>query len=81
MQQKEIKPYKTDQSFWDIPADGAEVSNDEGHQVCAHIDGCLFKLILQEAVGELSGFGLKAASIHIKSQKYIFAWCNQKFNL
>lgn len=56
--------YETRQSFWDIPADGAEVGNDEGHQVRAHVDGCLFKLILQEAVGESNGFGLERNSIN-----------------
>lgn len=61
---KEI--YETHQRFRDIPADGAEVGNDEGHQVRAHIDGCLFKLVLQKAIGKLSGFGLKIALIHVK---------------
>lgn len=62
----------TDQSIWDIPADEAEVGDNEGHQVCAHIDGCLFKLILQKAIGKLSSFGLKVASINI---------CNKTSNL
>lgn len=50
------EPY---QCFWDIFADRGEVSNNEGHQVGAHVDTCPFKLISHEAIGKNCGNSLK----------------------
>lgn len=49
----------TNQSFWNILAKGGELSNNKGHQICAHVDARLFKLILHEAIGKYSGLRLK----------------------
>lgn len=45
--------------FWNIFGDRGEVSNNEGHQVSAHVNTGLFKLILHKAIGEICGFCLK----------------------
>lgn len=36
-----------------------EVSYDEGDQVGAHVDAGLFKLIFNDVIGKLCGFGLR----------------------
>lgn len=50
---------RTYQGFWDSFVDWGEVTNNKGHQVGAHIDTGLFKLIQYEATVKCCGLGLK----------------------
>lgn len=50
------QPY---QSVRDVFAHGGEVTNNECHQVSAHVDTGLCKLILQEVTGKVRGLCLR----------------------
>lgn len=43
--------------------DGGKLSNNKGHQIRAHVDTRLFKLILHEAIGKYGGLHLKNTAL------------------